>query len=396
MKVTKMKQWKLKIFRISNGLLFGLWLLLLLSIAHAQGTTRYVYDDNGRLRAVIAPNGEANVYEYDPAGNIKAIRRNASNVLEILDFFPREGGPGTQVTIVGSGFSAGVNSVAINGTPTTITTTATQIVATVPVGATTGPITVATPNGSATTSIPFIVRGINVTPMSVSVLAQNTVQFIAVPISPDDQQVVWSVDGLEGGNTTVGTITTDGRYLAPKLPDTVPAANFRIRAISVNDSSVAGEAVVTVRNPEFFRPVYSNAVMVAKTANNSLFSPLVSIRINNSSALTSPVVAVTTAPVISSVIPGQVARGVSLNLTLNGVNLGGTSAVSFFDAVTGNATSDLTVSNINVAADGRSLTATLTVTGGAEVGRRLLMVTVTGGQTSFLSNAGNNVIEVIP
>ena len=39
---------------------------------HAQqgGTTRYVYDDNGRLIAVISPTGEANVYEYDAAGNV--------------------------------------------------------------------------------------------------------------------------------------------------------------------------------------------------------------------------------------------------------------------------------------------------------------------------------------
>jgi YD repeat-containing protein len=382
--------------RQSGRLITALLLLVLTAISiHAQGTSRYVYDDNGRLRAVIAPNGEANVYEYDPAGNITAIRRNAATVLEVLDFFPREGGPGTLVTIVGSGFGAGVNSVAFNGTAATITTSTSQIVATVPAGATTGVITVMTPNGTATTNAPFTVRGINVTPMTVSVLAQNTVQFAAVPISPDDQQVVWSVDGLEGGNTTVGTITTTGRYLAPKLPDTVPIANFRIRATSVNDASIAGGAVVTVRNPEFFRAVYSNAVMVTKTANNSLFSPLVSIGFSKTNALTSPAVAVTTAPVISSVTPGQVARAVAVTLIVNGANLNGATAIGFFDAASGNVTNDLSVANISVAADGKSLTATVTVTSGAALGRRFMVITA-GGRTSPLGNSGNNVIEVIP
>src|SRR5262245_12658874 len=85
--------------------------------AYTQGgETRSVYDDNGRLRGVIAPNGEANVYEYDLAGNITAIRRNTANTLEAIGFSPREGAPGTRVTIVGTGFGNGVNVVAFNGT----------------------------------------------------------------------------------------------------------------------------------------------------------------------------------------------------------------------------------------------------------------------------------------
>jgi YD repeat-containing protein len=87
------------------------------SSGYAQGsTTRYVYDDNGRLRAVIAPNGEANIYEYDAAGNFTEIRRNTANTLEALDFSPRECLPGIQVTIIGTGFGAGVNAVAFNET----------------------------------------------------------------------------------------------------------------------------------------------------------------------------------------------------------------------------------------------------------------------------------------
>src|SRR6266852_3631004 len=71
--------------------------------AQQGGTTTYVYDDNGRLHAVIAPSGEAVVYEYDAAGNITEIRRLAADSLSILSFSPHEGLPGDPVTFTGTG-----------------------------------------------------------------------------------------------------------------------------------------------------------------------------------------------------------------------------------------------------------------------------------------------------
>ena len=82
-----------------------------LTTAAQGGTSRYVYDDNGRLRAVVAPNGEANIYDYDAAGNFTSIRRVASNFLEIFTFYPRQGVAGDQVTLIGLGFGAGVSNV---------------------------------------------------------------------------------------------------------------------------------------------------------------------------------------------------------------------------------------------------------------------------------------------
>ena len=60
--------------------------------AQQQGsTTRYVYDENGRLHAVISPMGEAVVYEYDAAGNITSIQRLAADALALFGFSPHEG-----------------------------------------------------------------------------------------------------------------------------------------------------------------------------------------------------------------------------------------------------------------------------------------------------------------
>src|SRR5690348_13548385 len=85
-------------------------------ISAQQGAaTTYVYDDDGRLIAVITPAGEASVYEYDAAGNFTAIRRLTQNELLILTFTPGQGGVGTSVTIYGTGFNQGVSAVSFNG-----------------------------------------------------------------------------------------------------------------------------------------------------------------------------------------------------------------------------------------------------------------------------------------
>jgi len=89
--------------------------MCLSSSISAQQTSRYVYDDDGRLKAVIAPSGAAAVYEYDATGNFTAIRRLNADDLEVLAFSPRSGVVGTQVVFYGVGFGAGVSSVTFGG-----------------------------------------------------------------------------------------------------------------------------------------------------------------------------------------------------------------------------------------------------------------------------------------
>src|ERR1700742_4856204 len=43
--------------------------------AQQGGTTRFLYDKNGRLHVVALPDGQGASYDYDPAGNITSIRR---------------------------------------------------------------------------------------------------------------------------------------------------------------------------------------------------------------------------------------------------------------------------------------------------------------------------------
>ena len=75
----------------------------------------------------------------------------------ITSFTPASGPTGTSVTISGTNFT-GATAIRFNGVSASFTlSSATAIQATVPVGATTGPLTVTTPGGTATSASSFTV-----------------------------------------------------------------------------------------------------------------------------------------------------------------------------------------------------------------------------------------------
>ncbi|MGH9331934.1 MAG: beta strand repeat-containing protein [Vicinamibacterales bacterium] len=124
------------------------------------GPVTYAYDELGRLVMVVDAAGDAATYTYDAVGNILSIGRIGAGTVSIVEFTPNGAPVGATVTIFGTGFSetAGQNTVTFNGVAASVTSsTATQIVTTVPAGATTGPIGVSTPTGSATSGTSFTV-----------------------------------------------------------------------------------------------------------------------------------------------------------------------------------------------------------------------------------------------
>ena len=120
----------------------------------------YVYDRLGRLIGVVDPASDTAVYHYDAVGNLTSISRQSSALVSIIDFNPSSGPVGSTVTIYGTGFSPtpSENTVTFNGTAASVSSASpTQLVATVPAGATTGTIGVTGPAGSASSSSPFTV-----------------------------------------------------------------------------------------------------------------------------------------------------------------------------------------------------------------------------------------------
>jgi hypothetical protein len=77
----------------------------------------------------------------------------------VTSFIPTSGPVGTSVSITGTGFT-GATSVAFNGVAASFTFNSdTNLSATVPSGATTGPISVTTPNGTGTSASSFTITG---------------------------------------------------------------------------------------------------------------------------------------------------------------------------------------------------------------------------------------------
>ena len=129
-------------------------------LSQGSGASSYVYDALGRLVAVVLQNGNAAVYNYDSVGNLLSISRQSSNQLSILGFTPTLGPVGSTVTIYGTAFSTtpNQNTVKFNGIAATVqSATSTQLIVSIPMGATTGPISVTVSGSTVTTSASFTV-----------------------------------------------------------------------------------------------------------------------------------------------------------------------------------------------------------------------------------------------
>jgi YD repeat-containing protein len=184
------------------------------------GSISYAYDAVGRLVQVIDPNGDFAVYHYDAVGNVLAIDRPASGV-SIAGLVPESGGVGDLVTILGGGFDAsGQNSVSFNGMVATLeSATATQIMARVPAGATSGLVTVSTPTGTATSGSPFVVAANGGRP---AIVALNpTIGVTGTPFTITGT----NFDAAAGGNRADlnGRVTSISASAPTALTTSVPA-----------------------------------------------------------------------------------------------------------------------------------------------------------------------------
>jgi hypothetical protein len=91
----------------------------------------------------------------------------------VSSFTPTSGSAGTSVTVTGSGFT-GATAVKFNGMSATFTVNSdTQVTATVPAGASTGPIAVTTPAGTGTSTASFTVTTTGQTRKLVVIVEEN-------------------------------------------------------------------------------------------------------------------------------------------------------------------------------------------------------------------------------
>ena len=389
---------------IRNRLCAGLLLALLLPAVSAPAQEiRYLYDALNRLVGVVDQQGNAAEYVYDAVGNLLQIKRfdvDPNAAVSITLVSPSKGSVGTPVQIFGKGFSPtpSQNTVTFGGGTAPVTAaTATRLTTTVPAGATTGPLTVTVGTFTATSPEPFtVLQSLAVVPDQADVALGGTVDFQAtLGGTPLLGGVTWRVNGSVGGNATLGTITTAGLYTAPSTPP--PVQPLAIEAVLTADPTQI--ATATVRVVGQVAGLTAAPPVTVASATTQFAQPLsgpVSVGVTPATGaptLSGPL-SVTGGPVITIVSPTTGALGnTGLSATLTGTNLHGASGLRFLR--NGTSDSTLTASAILPGGDGTSVSFSLTISGTASTGARVVqVVTPQGTSTNF--DLGTNLFTVTP
>ena len=178
-------------------------------------------------------------------------------LLSINSFSPTSGPVGTSVVLTGTGFT-GATAVTFHGVaaPGFVVNSATQLTVTVPVGATTGPITVTTPAATGISSTSFQVTPVNSAPVIANqtfTIADNSPSGLLVGTivasDPDAGQTL--TYALLGSNTTGAFTVVDNelRVLNPAELMSSPTSTFSL-GVRVTDNgtpSLSATALVTVQ-----------------------------------------------------------------------------------------------------------------------------------------------------
>uniref|UniRef100_UPI003DA05316 beta strand repeat-containing protein n=2 Tax=Xanthomonas oryzae TaxID=347 RepID=UPI003DA05316 len=231
---------------------FCIWraarVLLLASLMFSSMTSSaatYVYDSSGKLVAVSDDVGASARYIYDSIGNLLTVDRFAAGQLAIFTFSPGRGAPGTTVKIKGQGFSAAAtqNAVKFNGVvATTVAATVNEITATVPTGATTGPISVAVGTAVAASPVNFVVDAAAAVPTITSVAP--TLVAVGEQVAISGKQflpVVGQTSTLLNGRAVATSILSNTQIVFP-----VPAkvGSGKVTIITSYGSATSSQDVV--------------------------------------------------------------------------------------------------------------------------------------------------------
>jgi hypothetical protein len=154
------------------------------------------------------------------------------------------------LTVNGAGFSAGpvvwFDGAAL--TTTVVSSTKLTATGTAPAAKPSVPVQVKTTDNEASNTVnvavvaPSVIS-VTISPTSATVVVKQTRQFTATVQNSSNQSVIWKVNGIVGGSSRLGTISTSGLY---KAPSNVPDPAMTVSATSVADPTKAASAPVTI------------------------------------------------------------------------------------------------------------------------------------------------------
>ncbi len=223
---------------------------------------RYVHDADGRLKAVIEPEGENALYSWDSAGNLLSISRHSSATLSIIQLASTKAAIGETVTIDGTGFSTtpASDTVKFNGTSATVSAaTALSLTVKVPVGATTGTVTVKTPGEGPVTSAQTFTVVESTTP---------TITSLSGSVAAAGEEI--TISGSHFESAASGNVVTLNR----SRPEVTSTSTSSIK-FKVPSATLGGHVSVSTTNgsstgPDLFIP--PNEMATSKVGTTGRFS----------------------------------------------------------------------------------------------------------------------------
>lgn len=117
---------------------------------------------------------------------------------------------------------------------------------------------------------------VTISPTSYSLQTGQNKQFTASVSGTSNTGLNWLVNGIAGGNATVGTVSSSGLYTAPAA---VPSSSVKVTAQSVAVSSASASAAVTITSttpPVAVSVTVSPGSATLNTGNSQAFSATVS------------------------------------------------------------------------------------------------------------------------
>ena len=307
---------------------------------------RFTIDSAIKITAIVPAGATSGKIVVATAAGTATSAANFTVASQIAAFSPTSGAPGTSVTITGAAFT-GVTSVKFNGLTATFTVNgSTQITATVPANATTGPISVTTPSGTATSAASFTVapRITGFTPASGAVGASVVINGAnltgATAVKFNGTSAAFTVNSAIKITATVPAGATSGPISVTTAAGTATStANFsmasQIAAVSPTSGAPGTSVTITGANLTGATSVKFNGTSAAFTVNTSsqITATVPASATTGPISVTTPAGTVTSAtsftvaPRITGFTPASGAVGASV--VVNGANFTGATAVNF-------------------------------------------------------------------
>jgi hypothetical protein len=291
------------------------------------------------------------------------IQRTTANLLNaflngapptITSFTPSSALVGTSVTITGTNFT-GATAVQFNGVAASFAVISpTAIRATVPAGATTGPLSVTTPGGSATSAIDFTVVSAPAPaiaaftpasgPVGTSVTISGTNFTGATAVAFNGTAATFSVTSATAIQATVpagattgplsvttpgGTATSPAPFTfipAPAIAAFAPASGPVGTSVTISGTNFTGTTAVAFNGTAATFAVTADTAIQATVPAGATTGPL-SVTTPGGTATSPAAFTFIPAPTIASFTPGSGPLGTSV--TISGANFTGATAVRF-------------------------------------------------------------------